>query len=212
MTARPLPALRPPFASLQRQRLAASFGMWLFLGSEALLFAGLIAVFLSLRFLHTEPFLAAGRETGILYGTVNTVILLASSLTMAIGAEAARARLRRACLVGLAFTLALGLAFLAVKGLEYRDDLARHLLPGPNFPLPDPAAQLFFGFYWIATGLHALHLTGGMVGVAWLLWQAWRRERPLASPAFEAMALYWHLVDIVWVILFPLLYLGGRAG
>lgn len=211
MTARPLPALRPPFASLQRQRLATEFGMWLFLGSEALLFAGLIALFLALRYLHTDAFLAAGRATGILYGTVNTALLLTSSLTMAIGAEAARAGLRRACLLGLVLTLALGLAFLAVKGLEYRDDLARHLLPGPGFALPDPAAQLFFGFYWLATGLHALHLTGGMAGVAWFTWQAWRRERPLASPAFAAMALYWHLVDIVWVILFPLLYLGGRA-
>lgn len=204
-------ALREPWDSLRRQREAASFGMWVYVGSEALLFAGLILAFAANRFLHPEAFAAAGRETNVIYGTVNTLVLLTSSLTMAVGAEAARARLRTLALRALAATLALGLAFLVIKGFEWREDILQHLLPGPGFKLDNPETQIFFALYWIMTALHGLHLTGGLGAVGWLSWQAWRGERALRSPAFEAVALYWHLVDIVWVFLYPLLYLGGRT-
>lgn len=204
-------ALREPWDSLRRQREAASFGTWVFLGSEALLFAALILAFAANRALHPEAFAIAGRETNVAYGAANTLVLLTSSLTMAVGAEAARAGLRTLALRALGLTLALGLAFLAIKGFEWREDIREHLWPGPGFKLENPEAQLFFALYWIMTGLHALHLAGGIGAVGWLSWQAWRRDRPLRSPAFEAAALYWHLVDVVWVFLYPLLYLGGRA-
>ncbi|WP_342452802.1 cytochrome c oxidase subunit 3 [Pararoseomonas indoligenes] len=204
-------ALREPWRSLRRQREAAAFGTWIFLGGEAMLFAGLILAFAVMRALHPAGFILAGRETEVALGTANTAILLTSSLTMAVAAEAARAELRRATLWGMGLTLALGAAFLAVKGFEWSSDLEKHLFPGDGFALAEPSAQIFFALYWIMTSLHAMHMLGGMTVVAWLGWQAWRRARPLRSPAFEAAALYWHLVDIVWIVLYPLLYLGGRA-
>lgn len=204
-------ALREPWDSLRRQREAASFGMWIFLGTEAMLFSGLIMAFAVNRTLHPDAFVEAGRETNIVYGTVNTLVLLTSSLTMAVAAEAARARLRRLTLVALSLTMAFAAAFLVIKGFEWREDFHERLVPGPGFKLDDPAAQIFFAFYWIMTGLHGLHVTGGIGVIAWMTRQAWTGERALRSPAFETVALYWHLVDIVWVFLYPLLYLGGRS-
>lgn len=204
-------ALREPWRSLRRQREGVALGMWAFLGSEAMLFAGLVAALAVGRYLHGPAFAAAARETDVAYGTANTAILLTSSMTMAVAAEAARAGLRRWALGGLVATLALGTGFLAVKGLEWAEDLHRHLLPGAGFALEAPAAQLFFALYWILTGLHGLHVLAGLTLIAWLLAKARRQPAGLRDPAFEATALYWHLVDMVWIFLFPLLYLGGRA-
>jgi cytochrome c oxidase subunit 3 len=204
-------ALRQPWDSLRRQREAASFGMWIFLGSEVMLFGGLMLALAVNRTLHPEAFAAAGRETNIVFGTANTAVLLTSSMAMAVGAEAARARLRRLAFAGMAVTVLLGLAFLVIKGVEWHEDISEHLVPGAGFKLHDPAAQLFFALYWIMTGLHGLHVSGGICVIVWLAGQAWRGARPIDSPVFEGAALYWHLVDIVWVFLYPLLYLGGRA-
>ena len=204
-------ALREPWDSLRRQREAAAFGTWLFLGSEALLFGGLIMAFTVNRVLHGDAFAAAGHETNVVYGTVNTLVLLTSSLTMALGAEAARAGLRKLTLTGLSLTIGFAFAFLVIKGFEWRADFHEHLFPGPGFKLADAPAAIFFAFYWVMTGLHGLHVTAGIAVIGWMTWQAWTGRRALRSPAFEAVALYWHLVDIVWVFLYPLLYLGGRA-
>ena len=204
-------ALREPWGSIRRQREAASFGTWVFLASEALLFSGLILAFAFNRATHPDAFLAAGRETDVVFGTANTLVLLTSSLTMAVGAEAARAGARRWALPALALTVLLGLAFLTIKGFEWRQDFHEHLFPGAGFKLDQPAAQLFFALYWCMTALHGLHVTGGLALISFLTWQGWRGARPLDSPAYEAAALYWHLVDIVWVFLYPLLYLGGRT-
>ncbi|MFT8244735.1 cytochrome c oxidase subunit 3 [Roseomonas sp. BN140053] len=204
-------ALREPWGSLRRQREAASFGTWVFLGSEALLFAGLILAFAFNRALHPEAFAAAGHETNLVFGMANTLVLLTSSLAAAVAAEAARARLRTLALRALGLTILLGFLFLAIKGFEWREDVREHLFPGQGFRLEQPEAQIFFALYWITTALHGLHLCGGLGALGWLFWQAWRGTRPLESPAFEAAALYWHLVDVVWVFLFPLLYLGGRV-
>lgn len=204
-------ALREPWDSLRRQREAAAFGTWLFLGSEALLFGGLMMAFAVNRVLHGDAFAAAGHETKVVYGTVNTLVLLTSSLTMAIGAEAARAELKKLTLIGLSLTIFLALCFLIIKGFEWRDDFREHLFPGLDFKLKEPGEGIFFAFYWVMTGLHGLHVTAGITVIAWFTWQAWTGQRALRSPAFEAVALYWHLVDIVWVFLYPLLYLGGRA-
>lgn len=204
-------ALHKPWHGMRRQREAAAFGTWVFVGSEVMFFAGALLLYAVYRHLWPLEFAAAGRETNIVYGTVNTAILLTSSLTMAAGAEGARVGLRRHTLICLGVTAALGLAFLVVKGFEYREDIHQQLLPGPDFRLQMPAAQIFFALYWLLTGVHALHLSIGIGIVTLLTVQAWRNSRPLVSPAFEAAGLYWHFVDLVWIFLYPLLYLMGRT-
>jgi cytochrome c oxidase subunit 3 len=205
-------ALREPWHALARQREAASFGLWVFLGSELLFFGGLFLAYTVYRVVHPDAFLTAARETDVVYGTANTAILLTSSLTMALAARGAEAGLRRLALLSLAGTVALGCAFLVVKGFEYAEDIEHGLLPGHGFRLTPPATQLFFALYWIMTVVHAVHLTIGIGAVARLFVQGWRRTLPLrTSPAVEATALYWHLVDVIWIVIFPLLYLVGRA-
>ena len=122
---------------------------------------------------------------------------------------------RRSCarltLVCLGVTAALGIAFLACKGLEYREDLKEHLFPGPNFPLSPPATQIFWGLYWVMTGVHAVHLSVGIGAVLFVFVLFRRRVIPLQGSTMEGVALYWHFVDAVWIVLYPLLYLGGRS-
>ncbi|MFO1039652.1 MAG: cytochrome c oxidase subunit 3 family protein [Geminicoccaceae bacterium] len=204
-------ALREPWDELGRQREAASFGMWVFLGSELLFFGGLFTVYAVYRVLHPDAFTEAAREANLVYGTVNTAILMTSSFTMALAARTAKAGYRRLAMWSLALTITLGFAFLIVKGFEYSEDIQKSLIPGADFKLRDAAAQLFWAFYWIATGVHALHLTIGIGAVSRLWLLSWWRELPLQeSPASEATALYWHLVDVVWIFLFPAIYLVGR--
>lgn len=204
--------LHPPWEDIRRQHDAVSFGMWVFLASEVLLFAGLFAGYAVYRCLYPEGFLAAGRETDIIYGTVNTAILMTSSLTLAVAGRAARAGRFELARWLLCVTLALGALFLVLKGLEYREDIEKHLLPGPGFALAQTGAGLFFSFYWVMTGLHATHVTGGLAALCRLLIAS--RDNPAwlhGSASEEATALYWHLVDMIWIVLYPLLYLGGRA-
>jgi cytochrome c oxidase subunit 3 len=204
-------ALREPWTRLSRQREAATFGMWVFLTSELLFFSGMILVYSACRYLYSTGFLAAARETNVWFGTVNTMVLLTSSFAMAIAAQAGDAKLRRLALSGLAATVVLGLAFLTIKGFEYREDIEKHLLPGPDFGIAERGAQLFFSVYWVMTMVHAFHLTIGIVLVGRLIFETSRRELPLSSPEIQATALYWHLVDIIWIVLYPLLYLAGRS-
>lgn len=157
-------------------------GMWVFLASESLLFAGLFAVFAAYRHQHAAAFAAARPD--VVLGSINTYILLTSSLTVALAPKRPR--------VFLALTIALGGAFLAIKGVEY----GHHLAEG----IP-PAQHLYFVLYFLMTGLHALHVIAGMCVLA-VLW--WRPQNPTA---LECGALYWHLVDLVWVFLWPVLYL-----
>jgi cytochrome c oxidase subunit 3 len=204
--------LRPPWNALERQHQAVKFGMWLFLASEVLLFAGLFAGYSVYRSLYPAGFLAAGRHTDIVFGTVNTALLMTSSFTLAAAGNATRSGLlflARALLWG---TIALGLLFLVLKGFEYREDIAKGLFPGPTFPLAEPGAALFFSFYWIMTGVHAVHVTGGLIALTRLQVASHDASGWLAgSSSEEATALYWHLVDVIWIVLYPILYLGGRA-
>ncbi|HXS06045.1 MAG TPA: cytochrome c oxidase subunit 3 [Rhizomicrobium sp.] len=204
--------LRPPWKNLERQHQAVTLGIWAFLGSEVLLFAGLFAGYSVYRGLHPAGFLAAGRETSIVFGTVNTAILMTSSLTMAMAGRTAKARLFHAARILLFATFALGLLFLVLKGFEYREDIHKHLIPGPGFPISVEGAALFFSFYWVMTGIHATHVTGGLVAVLRLIVTSRNDTAWLAgSGSQEATALYWHLVDMIWIILYPLLYLAGRT-
>ncbi len=204
-------ALQVPWPDLRLQRQGVSLGMWMFLASEVLFFSGLFITYAIYRSFNAEAFRIAGAHTQIIYGSVNTALLLTSSLTMTVALRAATARLREWTLICLGLTAALGLAFVLCKGLEYRDDLAKHLVPGPDFSLSPPATQMFWGLYWIMTGIHAVHLTAGIgvVAVVFVLFE--RRIIPVQGSTMEGAAIYWHFVDCVWLVLFPLLYLAGRS-
>ncbi|MGH1573551.1 cytochrome c oxidase subunit 3 [Methylobacterium sp. P31] len=204
----------PEDAALSGQRFGATFGIWIFIASEVLFFGALFLFYAAVRAEHAEAFAAAGRETNIVYGTLNTAILLTSGLTAAAASRASEhAALRRMTLWCLVATAVLGLAFLVTKGLEYHEDITEHLVPGAGFKLPEAPAQLFFGFYWLSTGVHGIHLAIGIGLVARLIWIGWREpERLPGNPQVEVTMLYWGFVDMVWLFLYPALYLPGRAG
>jgi cytochrome c oxidase subunit 3 len=206
--------LKEPWEYFERQRDAGKFGIWVFLASEILFFGALILTYTVCRIDHVAAFAAAGRETNVWFGTINTAILLTSSLTMAMASQAATsgAAFRRLILWCLSVTAALGLAFLVVKGFEYREDIQKHLVPGAHFALKQDGAQLFFGLYWLITGVHAVHLTIGIILVGRLAALGYWRVFPLHdNPEIEVTGLYWHLVDIIWIFLYPLIYLPGRV-
>lgn len=203
--------LNEPFANRDRQHQAATLGMWLFLATEILLFGGLFTGYAVMRAHHPETVAVMSGKLDLVLGTVNTAILLTSSLTMALAVSAVhelRAPLARWLL---AATALLGLGFLAIKGLEWAQEAQHHLVPLPEliFEAPDgaPHAELFMGWYFALTGLHALHLTVGVCLVVVLWVQVLRRPLRQSSHAVEMAGLYWHLVDIIWVFLFTLLYL-----
>jgi cytochrome c oxidase subunit 3 len=205
-------ALSPsePWSNVHEEREASNFGIWLFLATEMLFFGGLFLAYTVAHVTHPHGFVAAARETDIWFGTTNTVILLVSSLTMVVAVQGAEAGFRRLVWLTLAATAALGVLFLVVKGFEYREDIAHNLIPGTNFPIRLPGGSLFFSLYWIMTGVHALHLTVGIVLVARFAWLV-RGGVPLATPDLAVYGLYWHFVDVIWMILYPLLYLVGRT-
>jgi cytochrome c oxidase subunit 3 len=203
-------AIRHPWSDLRLQREGVGLGMWMFLASEVLFFGALFVGYAVYRSFNEDAFRIAGEHTEIVYGSINTVLLLTSSLTMTVALRAATANLRELTLICLGLTAALGFAFLLCKGLEYREDLKEHLFPGPHFPLSPPATQMFWGFYWIMTGIHAVHLTGGIAIVLVVLVLFKRRVIPVQGSTMEGVAIYWHFVDSVWLVLYPLLYLAGR--
>ncbi len=204
-------ALREPWSDLRMQREGVGLGMWIFLASEVLFFGGLFVSYAVYRSFNEDAFRLASAHTQILYGSINTTLLLTSSFTMTIALRAATAELRSLTLVCLGVTAALGIVFLACKGLEYREDLKEHLFPGPDFPLSPPATQIFWGLYWAMTGVHAVHLSVGIGVVLFVFFLFRRRVIPVQGSTMEGVALYWHFVDSVWIVLYPLLYLGGRS-
>lgn len=204
--------LRKPWRELSQQREGATFAIWCFLASELLFFGGMILAYTVYRAQNSAAFLAAARETDIWYGTVNTAVLLTSSLTMAVAAQASETELKRLTIWCLGATAALGVTFLVLKGFEYAEDIQKSLVPGPDFALKQPAAQLFFALYWVMTAVHAIHLTIGIALVSRLAIQGTRGRIVLRSnPQMEVTALYWHLVDVIWIVLYALIYLPGRS-
>ncbi len=206
------PVLEPQFRDHAQQDFARSFGMWVFLSSELLFFGPLLFGYLYLRMHHPEATGMASRHTDMLLGTVNTAILLTSSFCMALAGHAAQGNDRRRTVRLLALTAALGVGFLAIKGYEWHQEFGEHLFPGAGFHPSDGrdaatvyAMELFFLLYFAATGLHALHLFIGVSACVWLM------RRPHGE-AVELAGLYWHFVDVVWIVLYPLLYLTLRSG
>jgi cytochrome c oxidase subunit 3 len=186
--------------------------MWVFLSSELLFFGPLLFGYLYLRMHHPEATGMASRHTDMLLGTVNTAVLLTSSFCMALAGHASEGQDRRRTVRLLALTAALGVVFLVIKGYEWHQEFDEHLFPGLGFHPSDGrdagmvyGMELFFVLYFAATGLHALHLLIG-VSACLLLMRAPRGE------SVELAGLYWHFVDVVWIFLYPLLYLTLRSG
>jgi cytochrome c oxidase subunit 3 len=208
------PALAHHFADLEQQREASVLGLWLFLVTEILFFGGLFALYSVYRSWYPGAFAAASHEMVVWAGTTNTVVLITSSLTMALAVRAAQLGEQRLLLVFLAVTMLLGTAFLGIKAFEYYTEFAEHHVPGPGFMFEAEyarPAQIFFSLYFMMTGLHALHMIIGLGLMTWMFVWSWRGviTREYFSP-IEVSGLYWHFVDIVWIFLFPLLYLIGR--
>ena len=201
--------LAEQFDDLAQQREASTLGMWTFLATEILFFGGLFMGYTVLRSLYPHGFAEGSHETNRLYGTLNTALLLTSSLTMAFSVHAAQLGRMKTLKRMLLLTIVLALGFLAVKGFEYREDFAKHLFPGPHFsPALSNSAELFFILYWAMTGLHALHVLAGIGLLSVLLIMARRNKfSERYSNPVEMVGLYWHFVDIVWIFLYPLLYL-----
>lgn len=202
------------FHSLPQQRETQSFGMWVFLATEALVFGAMFTGYTAYRFLYHEAFEEVSNHLNLIIGTVNTVVLLTSSLTMALAVYAAQTGAKRMLVSCLGITAGLGIVFLGFKAVEYYLDFVELLVPGLAF---DPAhwsqpghVQLFLMFYYIMTGIHALHLIIGIGLLVILLVMAWRDRFPPANyMPIELMGLYWHFVDVIWIFLLPLLYLVG---
>jgi len=208
--------LAPQFDDLTQQRAADTLGMWVFLATEVLFFGGLFLGFFVYRYIYPEAFAAASGHLHLWLGGINTIVLLTSSLTMTLADRAAEADRRRALMLLLGATALLGIAFLAIKAVEYSEEFRAGLAPlfGQVFRFEGPhrnQAELFFHFYFLMTGLHALHLFIGIVILTVMIGLAAWRRRPL-STKIAMTGLYWHFIDVVWVMLFSVLYLGVRHG
>ena len=206
------------FDDLAQQKEAATFGMWIFLATEVMLFGGIFLGYTAYRYHYYEGFAEASSRLSVRLGTINTVVLLASSLMMALAVRAAHHGRSRSIVRFLLLTLVLGAIFIGIKFTEYRIDFCEGLIPwlhwNPVEPFKDaPHAELFMVFYFIMTMLHAIHMTIGMGVLAVVAWFAHRRKFDAAyNNPVEISGLYWHFVDIVWVFLFPALYLISPRG
>jgi cytochrome c oxidase subunit 3 len=249
------PALQHHFESMSQQKEAAVLGMWTFLITEILFFGGLFMAYMLYRIWYHDAFVAASSSITLFWGALNTVVLIGSSLTMALAVRAAQTSQRKATVVWLILTMILGAVFLGVKVIEYADKFEHHHVPGPDFVWEshpagaeggvvgagggpaggaehataaappthaaaaasrDPAlqehTQIFFSLYFTMTGLHALHMIIGIALMMVITWMAWQGKfsAQYYTPV-EMSGLYWHFVDIVWIYLFPLLYLIDRS-
>ncbi|MGH9596250.1 MAG: cytochrome c oxidase subunit 3 family protein [Edaphobacter sp.] len=225
-----LPQHRHHFETQEQQREAGTFGMWLFLLTEIMFFGGMFFSYLLYRNWYYEPFVVGSNQLSIPLGTANTAILITSGFFMALGVWAAEVRKKSLLVVFLVLTTLFGLAFLYIKGIEYHEKWEKHHIPGAHFDVsefvnpsayglkekpiaPDMAqkTQIFFFLYFAMTGMHALHMIIGIVLLCWLTWRANRGDFSSGYVApIENFGLYWHFVDIVWLFLFPLLYLINR--
>jgi cytochrome c oxidase subunit 3 len=249
------PAQQHHFESLAQQKEASTLGMWTFLLTEILFFGGLFMAYMLYRIWYHDAFVAASTSITLFWGALNTVVLIGSSLTMALAVRAAQTSQRKALIGWLIATMVLGAVFLGVKVIEYADKFEHHHVPGPDFVWDSHAAegatgaggvyeaggagaaagqhgggtthaataaqrdpalqqhtQIFFSLYFTMTGLHALHMIVGIGLMSVITLMAWqgRFDAAYYTPV-EMSGLYWHFVDIVWIYLFPLLYLIDRS-
>ncbi|MDB4980975.1 MAG: coxC [Myxococcales bacterium] len=205
------PHLAHHFDTQVQQDGAVRLGMWLFLGTEVLLFAGLFLGYTVYRYFFHEAFHECSRSLDVVAGAANTVILITSSLSVALAYHAIKQGKEKVCAALLAFTIVCAVAFLVIKGFEYHHKFEVGELPGKWYSNPEitlPGANLYFTIYFLATGLHAFHVIVGASVLLWVLKGVVKgKYGPRNFVAVELGGLYWHLVDLVWIFLFPLLYL-----
>ena len=206
--------LKHHFEDLGQQQDAATLGMWTFLVTEIMFFGGMFLAYGLYRATYPEAFANTSRHMDVWLGAVNTAVLICSSLTMVLAVHASRIGNRRSLVWNLVGTMLLGGVFLAVKAFEYHHKWEEHLIPGLRFAYDQPqlahAAEILFFLYFCMTGMHAVHMIIGEGLLAWLLVGALRgRFTPAWNTPVDMIGLYWHFVDIVWIFLFPLLYLIG---
>ena len=229
------PALQHHFENMEQQREAGTLGMWVFLVTEIMFFGGMFLAYTLYRYKYPEAFAAASNHLDIKLGATNTVVLIVSSFTMAMAVFSTQVGKRRNSIIFLILTLVLGFTFLGIKAIEYRDKYRDNLIPGqllaghPFNPtvaqhgdtdphklhLPEGASvhnvEMFYWIYFAMTGMHALHMIIGAGIITVILIMAWRGKfSPEYHAPVEISGLYWHFVDIIWIFLFPLLYLLGR--
>jgi cytochrome c oxidase subunit 3 len=206
------PILAEQFESLERQSDTLRFGMWVFLASELLLFSGFFVLYAAYRGEYGSDFVRALHRNTFAYGTANTYVLLTSSFSVALAVRCVRRNETRRAALWTALSALLGCAFLAIKATEYAIHIREGALPGPYYHFADAptlGGNRFYTLYWITTGAHALHVTGGIVVLAWTSLQAWRgRYTPDDGTKFEMAALYWHFVDVMWLFIWPIYYLA----
>jgi cytochrome c oxidase subunit III len=210
------PWLAEHFHTLEQQSSTETFGMWVFLMTELMLFGGLFAGYTVYRLIYPEGWAEGSQRLNVLIGGVNTVVLLLSSVTMALAVQGARVGNRRSLVRNLLVTALLGTVFLVLKGLEYYQHVQERMVPAFDFVYQGGNArvvELFFYFYFAMTGVHAIHLTVGVLAVLATIY--WARRGALPPERFSrvaAVGLYWHFVDLIWIFLLPLLYLLGGSG
>jgi len=222
------------FQSVEQQADAANFAMWLFLLTEVMFFGGLFTAYLIYRNWYFQAFVAASHQLNVVWGATNTVVLIVSSFTMAMGVWCAQTGRRRGLVLSLTLTFILGLVFLGIKSIEYKEKIEKHHVPGFHYSLSsflDPASdeaareagdkplsmemarhtEIYFSLYFIMTGMHALHMIIGIAILGFMIVRARAGAFTSGHVTYvENFGLYWHFVDIVWIYLFALLYLISR--
>jgi cytochrome c oxidase subunit III len=230
------PYQRHHFESMEQQVDATSFAMWLFLLTEIMFFGGLFCSYLIFRNWYYPAFVAASHQLNIFWGTLNTGVLITSSFTMAMGVWCAEMRKKSGLVLCLVLTFVLGLVFLGIKYIEYSEKIEKHHVPGFHYSLKsfmDPESdkevhekyphdvaldagmarhtELYFSLYFAMTGMHALHMIIGICLLGYMILRARAGAYTTGHITFvENFGLYWHFVDIIWIFLFPLLYLISR--
>jgi cytochrome c oxidase subunit 3 len=226
--------LRHHFQSVEQQADATNFAMWLFLLTEVMFFGGLFTAYLIYRNWYFPAFVAGSHQLNVVYGTLNTVVLILSSFTMAMGVWCAETGRKSGLVLTLTLTFILGLVFLGIKTVEYREKIEKHHVPGMHYSLSsfldpdsDEAAsaagdkplslemarhtEVYFSLYFLMTGMHALHMIIGIGILGFMIFRARVGDYTSGHVTFvENFGLYWHFVDIVWIYLFALLYLISR--
>jgi cytochrome c oxidase subunit 3 len=206
--------LQDQFKSLEQQHEASVQGIWVFIATEILFFGGMFLAYVVYRRAYATDFTRMSREFSCLFGTMNTAVLLTSSLTMALAVRAAQLGKTKALTGFLSLTLALGLTFLTIKGFEYAKDFQNHLVFGRSFPFQGTQGshmRILLFLYYVMTGVHGLHL---FIGIGLIAVMIRKTQQNVFTPEYhspiEVTGLYWHFVDIIWIFLYPLLYLIGK--
>lgn len=207
------PHLAHHFSEVEQQRESAKLGMWIFLLTEILLFGGLFVFYAIYRAWHPDMFHNAHKFLDVTLGTINTFVLISSSVTMALAIRSIQTGNRRQAIINLVITLAFACTFLVIKYIEYSHKIHLGQLPGTLYTFTGVEGtnpHIFFSIYFIMTGLHGLHVLAGMGAISWVLVKTIKgRFSPEYYTPLEMTGLYWHLVDLIWIYLFPLLYLVG---